>query len=682
MKASYNWLKEFVDFSLPPLEIAHALTMAGLEVEGVVEADGDTVFDINVTPNRPDCLSIIGIAREISAILKVPFRSGPAGALEQKGRGPEVTVRDTRLCRRYASRTITGVKPAPSPDWLVRRLESHGIRTSINVVDITNYVLLETGQPLHAFDLDKLAGTKIEVRTAGPSEKFRTLDNEDRILNPDMLMICDAERPVALAGIIGGMNSEVSLSTMNVLLESANFFPSSVRRTAKALGVSTESSYRFERGVDINNVTVALDRAASMIAEIAGGCVSGLTDVYPSPFTAGDIRISFNQINSLIGIEIPGPLAERILTDLGFGVKREGEGLVVNPPSFRQDIQAEVDIIEEIARLYGYGNIPASLPSIQLQPTCNEPGIIEAIRKSLVRSGFTEVINYSFFYPDSLDRLNIALNDRRRDMILISNPLRKEESAMRTTLIPALLSNVCLNFNRGEKNVRFFEISRVFLPSSEKLPEEVVQVAAVYNKGETASLWETTHDGFYDVKGALENLFIDLKIKDHSIEQSPEFTEPYLHPGKSCTVRISDEKIASLGAVHPSVLESFDIRGNVIILEIPDVAKLKKYISAKTSFSPLPKFPRVERDIALVVSKGVTIERVRRAILSVDSNIIESVVPFDIYIGKSIPDDKKSIAFSILFRSADRTLTDQEVDALQAVIIEKLKKELDAELRG
>jgi phenylalanyl-tRNA synthetase beta chain len=684
LKASYKWLREFADFKLSPKELAHALTMAGFEVEGMEDIEGDTLLDINVTPNRPDCLCIKGIAREISAILEVPFKAISIDVLKQEGRGPEIEIKDSRLCKRYASRTISGVKPAPSPAWLIKRLESHGFRTLYNIVDVTNYVLLEMGQPLHAFDLDKLNEQKIVVRTAGQEISFRTLDDEDRKLSKDMLLIWDAEKPVALAGIMGGQNTEVSLSTVNVFIESAYFHPASIRRTSKTLNITSESSYRFERGVDIDNVAKALDRAAQMIAEIAGGRVSNLTDIYPETYELKKIFIRTEKINSFLGIEIKESSIQKILHSLGFETKREGEGFVVTPPSFRQDIQRDMDVIEELARLYGYDKIPATLPCIRMQPAPvnKQQDLIRTMKNSMIRSGLSEAINYSFFKPDTLDKLNLPSDDKRRDLIFIKNPLRKEESAMRTSLIPALLNNVSLNLNRGEKDISFFEISRVFLPSDQKLPNEIVQMAAISNNNNSAMLWENKHDGFYDLKGVLENLFRDLKIKQYYLKHDTSSIEPYLHPGKSCNIIVNGAKIGSLGTIHPRVSELFDIKGNITILEIYNLVKLLNQVSSGTTFVSLPKFPYVERDVAIIVSNEVLVEQVNREILSVASNLIEAVTLFDIYTGKPIPEDKKSLAFSIRYRAADRTLTDEEVDSLHSTIVERLKNILNAELRS
>jgi phenylalanyl-tRNA synthetase beta chain len=684
MKASLNWLKEFVDFNLSPRELAHALTMAGFEVEAIEEFEDDVIFDIGVTPNRADCLSIRGIAREISAILEAPFRDISSVEIQKpEGEGPQVEIEDPALCSRYASRIISGVRPGPSPEWLAKRLESHGIRAMSNIVDITNYVLLETGQPLHAFDLDKLAGKKIVVKQAGNEDKFITLDNENRVLNKDILLIWDSEKPVAIAGVMGGQNTEVTPSTVNVLLESAYFNPVSIRRASKFLNLTTESSYRFERGVDINGVTIALDRAARMIAELAGGQISHITDNYPGRYIPKKISVKFEKINSIIGTNIEESFVEKTLNNLGFQTVREGEGITITPPSFRNDIDRDIDIIEEVARLYGYDKIPSTLPVMQMSPAVRykTQEIIKAIKDSMVKSGFSEVINYSFLNPDVLDKLNIPSDDPRRKLVIIKNPLRKEEAAMRTTLVPALLNNVSLNLNRGERMLRFFEISRVFLPSDQRLPHEVIQMVAVYHKDTGSSIWQDKHDGFYDLKGVVENLFAGLRIKNISFEPDTSI-EPYLHPGKSCSIIINGKKIGSLGTLHPLVSEAFDIKGNINILEIYDIERIQEVIPSRVTFVPLPKYPYIERDIAIVVSRDVPVSEVKRTILDVESDIIESVELFDIYTGTPIPDDKKSLAFSIRYRAGDRTLTDSEVNELHSKILTSLEKSLKAELRS
>jgi phenylalanyl-tRNA synthetase beta chain len=684
LKVSYNWLKEFVEFDLSPEELAHAITMAGSEVEEIEEIEGDTVFDIGITPNRPDCLSIRGIAREVSAILGLPLKEIQAKIGKEEGEGPEVSIENPELCHRYSARIIRGVKPAPSPQWLVKRLESCGIRPASNIVDITNYVLLEMGQPLHAFDLDRLTGGRIVVKEAGAADRFTTLDDEERELAEESLLIWDTEKPVAIAGVMGGQNTEVSDSTVNILLESAYFKPESVRRTSKSLNLSTESSYRFERGVDIDAVTHALDRASQMIVELAGGTISQITDEYPNRHKPKKITVSFQKINSLIGVAIDEAFCEKTLKDLGFKVEKEGDGLSVTPPGFRDDVVMDVDLIEEIARLYGYDNIPSTMPFMQMSPAPEHrtQKLIKTLKNSMVKSGLSEAINYSFLYPELLDRMNLAHDDRRRELIYIKNPLRKEESAMRTTLVPALLSNVGMNLNRGEKKISFFEISRVFLKSGDTLPDEITQLCAVLHKDKSSSLWESRHEGFYDLKGVFENVLSDLKIRDISFKQDQAAPEPYLHPGKSCSIMAGDERIGAVGVLHPGVAKAFDINGDITVAELYDIEKLLDLIPAGTTYVAPPRFPYVERDIALIVNDDVTVSAVNAEIQGVESEIIDSVTLFDVYKGKPIPKDKKSLAFSIRYRSSEKTLTDEEVDALHSVIIKRLQQNLDAELRS
>jgi len=695
MKASIKWLKEFVDFSLSPAEIANALTMAGLEVENIVpnsRDEDDSILEINVTPNRPDCLSIIGIAREVSAILGFPLKVGIDSddfvfTQKEEGMGPAIEIKDPSLCPRYSSRIVYGVKVKPSPEWISKRLESHGVRPTNNIVDITNYVLLEMGHPLHAFDLDKLTGKRIVVEVAGSVDKFLTLDNENRALNKDMLLIWDSEKPVAIAGVMGGLNSEITSSTVNLLLESAYFNPPSIRRTSKALNLATESSYRFERGADINRVVHALNRVTQLIIEIAGGKTTRLTDIYPEPFDINRISIKFKKINDVLGVKIKPSKIQEMLTGLGIENKREGQGVTVMPPSFRQDIQRDVDVIEEIARLYGYNKIPSTLPEVKMQPLRGNTrwNLIKKVKDSMRKSGYLEVINYSFLNPVVLDKLKISVNDRRRALVKIRNPLKKEEETLRTTLIPALLDNVRLNINQGERTLKFFEISSLFLNSGRSLPDEVLKIAAVYLKDKKTLLWQDKHDEFYDLKGALENLFLELKVKNYSFQPLAE-SEPFLHPGKSCSIRISDainidgQAVGFLGTVHPDVAHYFDVAPETNIFEL-DIDRVFSFMPSKITFSPIPKYPYIERDIAIIVSENVTVEDAQKAILGVNSDIIESIKLFDIYTGKPIPQGKKSFAFSIRYRAEDRTLTDDEVNELHSKIIKSLEDSLKAELR-
>ncbi|GAB4539206.1 MAG: phenylalanine--tRNA ligase subunit beta [Thermodesulfovibrionia bacterium] len=689
MRLSLDLLKGFVDFSLSAKEVSHILTMAGLEVEGIEDIDGDTILEVSITPNRADCLSILGIARELSANLQIPIRYPIISLQEDDIEPPIIEILDTSLCHRYASRLIQGVKVGVSPQWLIKRLESLGMRPVNNIVDITNYVLLEMGHPLHAFDLDMLEGKGIVVKKAGQVSRFRTLDGVDRELNSEILMIWDLVKPVAIAGVMGGLNSEVTTSTTDVLLESAYFDPVSIRRASRFLNLTTEASYRFERGVDIEIVVKALDRAAMLIRDIAGGRVSRLTDNYPVRFVPHEIYVGFQKINGLLGIDIDESLVEGVLKRLGLGYRREGEGLVVIPPSYRRDIQRDVDVIEEVARLYGYerlpSTIPATMPNRALRKGRDRTRLINLIKGAMVGAGFTEVVNPSFMNLSSIDELGIPHDDKRRDVVQIMNPLRREEAYLRTTLIPSLLNNARVNQNRGEKSFSFFEVSRVFFDNKgDKLPEEVMQMAGIHCKSLTPSIWQKPHEGFYDIKGAIENMFRNFKISDYSFEPSKGHgtIEPYLHPAKSCVIKVNNRVIGSMGEVHPSIASVYEIRGDISIFEITNIDRMIDAIPSSITFKQLPRYPYIERDISIVVNRDIMIGDIKSIISSIGSEFIEFIELFDIYTGKQIPSDKKSVAFTIRYRASDRTLTDEEVDTIHSEVINRLKDSINAELRG
>ncbi len=482
MLVSFEWLKEFVDISVSPKDISDTLTMIGLEVEGQKIIDGDVVFEVNVTPNRPDCLSIIGIAREISAVykysLKLPICDIKPGLPVSDF---IVEIKDPDLCNRYAGRVISGVKITDSPAWLKKKLEKSGIRSINNVVDVTNYVLLEFGHPLHAFDADLLRGRKIIVakpdtlKSSSGVEKIKTLDGTEREIPGDTLLIRDAERAVAIAGVMGGANTEVSSDTKNIFLESAWFLPASVRRTSKKLGLSTESSYRFERGTDIIFLEKALNRAALLIQELAGGKIYEIIDAYPVKYETESFSVRYEKINNLLGIYLSKTDILDILNRLGIVSEDRGEYLTVTPPSNRRDIRTGCDIAEEVARIYGYNNIPVTNPGTPLSSgILNKRAIyLERIRHSIRSSGFNEVINFSFSNPSHPELLMLSDSDMRRNFVSISNPLSQDECLLRTTLIPALINNLIYNLDRGMKDIRIFEISKVFINAGKTLPEEI-----------------------------------------------------------------------------------------------------------------------------------------------------------------------------------------------------------------
>lgn len=674
MRLSLEWLKEFVDFDLSPNELNLGLTMIGLEVEGLESVEGDTIFEINVTPNRSDCLSLLGLAREVSALLNRPLRM--PGITIRNGDGPcdiTVSILDPDLCHRYSGRAIKGVRITESPKWIKERLEKSGMRPINNVVDVTNYVLLEMGHPLHAFDLDKLKGRMIRVGRAGKGKSIKTIDGVKRSIPENSLLIWDSEDPVAVAGIMGGQDSEVTDKTVNVFLESAYFLPTSIRRTSKMLGLKTESSYRFERGTDKELLILALDRAASLIAELAGGKVSDRVDIYPVPLKIEPISVRYERVRNIIGVKIGDEEMINILMRLGMDVRPEQGHFIVFPPSFRNDIVSEIDIIEEIARFYGYDRIPVTVPKITVTraKASKRHLIISDIRDSIRKMGFHEAINYSFMSLADLDRMGIPDNDIRRRAMRIKNPLRTEDSHLRTTLLPSLLRNLLYNLSVGNREVRLFEISRVFIQdtlSSEKsLPLERHYLGMIYHHPKLPELWRDQTPEFYIFKGFIEHLLNELKIDKIRFERS---TEVFLHPGQSADILTTGDKIGYFGLLHPDVVDKLDLkmRPEIFIFEV-DLDSLITLMKDEKRYSSIPKYPYIERDVALVVDESIPALWVMEGLREFPSELVEEVNIFDHYRGANIPEGKKSLAFSIRYRAKDRTLTDLEIESVHNELI-------------
>ena len=683
MRIPIEWLKEFVDFSMGPHDLALKLTMAGLEVEGMESIDGDTVLEVNVTPNRPDCLSVLGIAREVSALLNLPLRF-PGGGVAESGESPvRVEILDQELCHRYAGREIKGVRIGESPDLMKKRLEKCGMRPINNVVDITNYVLLEMGHPLHAFDMNKLKGGRIRVAKAGRGSRMTTLDGAERTLPEGSLLIWDAERPVAVAGVMGGADTEVTNETRNVFLESAYFLPSSIRRTSKALGLKTESAYRFERGTDIELLERALDRAASLMAELAGGKISKKEDVYPKPFRKTNIKVRYERVNKVLGTAVPNADMVDMVRRLGLDVSADGSSFSASPPSFRTDLQREIDIIEEIARFYGYDKIQVTVPRTPVA-TEGKDGLyrnMSGIKESFRRAGFTEAINYSFMNYRMLDLLDIGGVDYRRRTIQLRNPLNEEEAQLRTTLVPSLIQNLVYNLSMGCKDLRLFEASRVFIKRGDTLPEERHNIGAIYFKEKGPSLWKEEAPDFYIVKGVVESILDELRISDCAFSRS---SEPFVHPGKSCDIMVSGKKAGFIGDLRPEIVESLGLkisRPEIIVAEIylDDLVPLAQ--TART-YAPMPKYPFIERDIALIVDNSLPSADIRDRIRSYPSGLVEEVSIFDCYRGKNIPEGKKSLAFTVRYRAKDRTLTDSEIEELHGKLLAYITEKTAGTVRG
>jgi phenylalanyl-tRNA synthetase beta chain len=693
MRASLDWLKDLIDIDIPAHEAAHVLTMAGLEVEGLEEVEGDVVmevgaagkdyvFEVNVTPNRPDCLSLLGIARELSALTGKPIRLPEHSTEEGAPSDFSVEILDEGLCQRYAGRIIRGVRPAESPEWMKKRLEHCGIRAINNIVDITNYVLLEFGHPLHAFDLDTLRGNTIKAGKAGKGAGITTIDGVERSLPEDALLIWDTERPVAVAGVMGGADTEVTASTRDVFLESAWFRPESVRRTSKILGLQTESSYRFERGTDIENLDVALDRAVHLILKTAGGKAERKMDVYPVKFTPAAIRISSRKVNRVLGTDLATSDITGMLEKLDIRIKdATGDGFVALQPSHRPDLQIDIDIIEETARLYGYDRIPTAMPTPEMSAATVSPrhDLLQAVKETLRKEGFHDAVNYSFMNDSYLELLNLPRNDKRRNCVEVRNPLRKEDAHLRTMLLPSLLENYVHNISRGVKDIKLYEAARVFEKTKDTLPTERLSLGAIFSTSKAPSLYSDSTEGFYLIKGALESVLDALRISACSFMPG---SEPYLHPGKSVDISIGKEKIGCLGVVSPEVIERLEVKSTqeVLIFEI-DLEKLMPHVPRKISYKPVPRFPAVERDIAIVLDDNIKAADVIRLIEDFSAEVTEEVTVFDSYRGKNIPEGKKSLAFNIRYRLPKRTLTDEEVDGIHKGIVERLLKETSGAIR-
>ena len=698
MRVSLNWIKQFAPLAAPPQEIADRLTMAGLEIEGIEKVAGDTVieiegmgridhdmiFEVNVTPNRPDCLSILGIAREVAAAFRLPLvmpRTDVGAGLPAAEVSVEIIDKD--LCHRYAGRQVSGVTVGESPQWLKDRLEKCGIRAINNIVDVTNYVLLEFGHPLHAFDADRLAGRKIRVARAGRDAKITTLDGVDRDLHEDTLLIWDGSNPVAVAGVMGGADSSVSGTTTNIFLESAYFEPTSIRRTSKQLGLRSESSYRFERGTDIEFLEKALDRAALLMQETGGGTIHELVDVYPVKYAPVSTEVSYRRINQLLGTQIGKQEMLDILGRIGIATEDKGETFVVTPPAYLRDIRHTVDVVEEIARLYGFGNIPARVPRTVLSDgrLNQRESDVQRVRDAIRKTGFTEAINYSFMNSSDLDLLSIPPDDERRKHIAVMNPLRQEDGHMRTTLMPALIQNFLYNIARGVRDIRFYELSKVFIDEGEQLPVEKLRLSGIFYRDKSPSIWKQDLPGFFAVKGALEAVFDELRISAPAYTMS---AEKFLHKGKAADISGQNGKIGFVGELSPTVIERLDLKiskPEVIVFEL-DLDRILGLLVRKKTYSQIPKFPAIERDMAIILDEEVAAAAVSGYFSEYDSTVIESIELFDYYKGKNMPADKKSLAFRVVYRSADRTLTDAEVETVHAGLVSYILAKTGGTLRG
>lgn len=693
MKFTLNWLKEFVSYDGGAATLAKSLTMAGLEVESLTplrdaaDLEEDWLFEIAVTPNRGDCLGLLGLAREISALTgaatKMPQVS--AAGKESLNKRVRIAIEDNALCARYSARIVDNLRVGPAPDWLRSRLESCGIRSINNVVDVTNYVMIETGQPLHAFDLERLPGRAICVRPAREIKTLVTLDGVQRELAHQDLLICDGDAAVALAGVMGGLDTEVRSETRSILLESANFDPMTIRKTAKRLALHSEASHRFERGVDPAGTLLALARAVHLLGRCAGGVAAkGVADRYPSKARAAALSLREERIESLLGIAMDGKEAVRLFSALGLKARRQAKGrsLKVTLSSRRPDLSREADLIEELARVRGFEAIPTTLPPLRASGGIAELrlGWERKLRAYLTSTGLAEVINLPFV-TETANRTFAGLWAGISTPVAVLNPLAKESAEMRLSLLPGLIENLQNNLAQKAESFHAFHLGKVFRRGAAGGSEERHYLTALlYGARPRYGLREKeqTPPGFLDIKGLVEAI-LDLLHITAPVAWSPAAAK-YLHPGRAANFSIGDQLLGCLGQVHPEISARLDVK-SFMIFEL-DLEELLEYAPRQITAQSLPRFPSVERDFAVVVAEDFPAQRIVGWIEKLDEALIEHAEVFDQYLGAPIPEGKKSLAYKILYRAEDRTLTDSEINTLHQNLVDQVGRVFGAERRS
>ena len=690
MKVQVDWLKEYVKIDAPVAELGHMLTMAGLEIESheLLDEEKGDVLELNVTPNRGYCLSHLGVAREVSALMGGTFN--PPDALQALGKSwganpvaEKIAVENLEesLCPRYAALVIENVKPGPSPKWLCDRLQAIGLRPINNIVDITNFVMMEYGQPLHAFDRELLSGNKIIIRNANKGEKFTSLDGSELKLDVDALVIADAEKPVALAGIMGGANSQVSEATKNIVLESACFDSSAIRKASKKYGLRSDSSYRFERGVDMEGVITAQARAACLIQELAGGDIcKGRIDVYPKTRENIQMALRVSRVNQLLGADFSAEQIKEIISRLGLKVEAaiKGGTLQIEIPGFRPDLTREVDVIEEIARVDGFDKVDTVYPVATVRPVriALRQTMLRKIREVLCHTGFSETVHFSFVECEQAENYLSSFASTEDKVISLKNPLSSENDTMRTSLIPGLLKTIQNNLSKGQKPLKLFEIGSVyFIDSQGKRVQKTVLTAAVLGPYELTP-WKPRGKeyDFYDLKGALDNLCSHFGLQ---VGFPANANRSYLLEEKSANCYVDANELGYMGQLSPDKTEIVE---KVFVWEL-DLQKLEKSLPPRPHFQNIAKFPETYRDISILVNRQVTSQKASDLILKAGQPLLKRVELYDHFEGKKIQSDKKSLTFALSFQSKDKTLSDDEVSPLFETIVQTLKTELDASLR-
>ena len=655
----------------------------GVPMKEYLEID-DVVFELEITPNRPDCLSHIGIARELAAYYnkKVTYPNVKINKeyAEKTSDNITINIEDENLSKRYVSRILKDVTVKESPKWLKDKIEAVGLKSINNIVDVSNFILMEMNQPNHIFDLDKIEGKEIFVKTAGNEEIFVTLDEQERKLTKEDIVITDSKKTIALGGVMGGLNSEITSETKNILIEVAHFNPQNIRKTSRRLNLSSDASYRFERGIERENIINVINRLSNLIQEVAGGeILEDVVDIFLDSVQRNTSELSFERLNRFVGKDIPKEEVIKILSNLEIEIIDNGDTLKLTPPLYREDLELEQDYYEEIIRMYGFNNIENKLPKVEIneKTVVDTTKLIDKIKLISSSAGLKEVINYSFIPKDAVDKMKFT-RVNKENLINVLKPITEDFVTLRPTLLYSLLKNAKDNLNRNISNIRFFEVSRTF-EKEEELAKEEVKLGIILAGENNKTVWNSKpvpYD-FYDLKGVVEKIFLKLKFKNYLLKRS---TNTEFHPGRSVDVFVGKEFIGSFGEIHPDVLENFDLGKKTVLVGEFNIDLIEKYIGKISSYQGIVKYPSVPRDLALVMNEEVLVGDVLKTIEKIDKKI-EKVELFDIYRGLGVMPGKKSVAISIVLRDKSKTLEEKEINDVIGKILDKVKKEYLAELR-
>ena len=664
-------------------------TPIGVMAKEVLGLD-DVVLEFELTANRGDCFSVFGLIREAAVLTnqtpKLPEIKVNEDDKDNAADLIEIKIDAPDLCSRFSSRVLKNVKLGPSPEWMQQRLQGAGIRAINNVVDVTNFVMVELGQPMHAYDYDEVAGHVLNARRAVEGEQLHTLDDSNRLAKGGELVIADAEKAAGLAGVMGGFETEITEKTKTVVLEAASFNGASIRRTSRSVGLHSEASGRFERGVDETKTIRALDRAAQLLQDMSACTVcKGVVDVYPNPKSEVTVEFTAEQINQRLGTDIKADVMVDILKKLGFELSNKGNVYSVKVPTWRNDVSLMEDISEEIARIYGYDNIPSTLPiGVTSQGYQSDTqNFVDKIKSALVGLGMNEELSFSFTNPTMFDKMNVPEDSELRKAVPIMNPLTDDYPLLRTTLLSSVMENIARNYSRKNEDVRLFEIAPVFYPKALPITEqpiETLKLAGIIMGRREPKGWNqnSAEVDFYDMKGIVEELFRNIAIDKYTVEVGEHFA---MHPGKTAVFKKGKDIIATVGELHPAIASAFSIPKKIYVFEA-DVATLLKYTAKNFHHEQLPKYPAITRDLAILVDNSIAAGEVEKSITKNGGKHFKQVTLFDVYTGERIADDKKSLAFNIKFQSIDRTLTDSEADEAFKKILAAVEKQFNAELRS